>query len=109
MVNRNRGSGTRVLIEEILQHADEHPPGYHFEARSHNAVAVAVSQGRADWGIAIGAITDLYDLEFRPIREERYDFVIPESRKNRNAVAAFCDLLASPEVRAELAALGFGL
>src|SRR5262249_28434452 len=48
MVNRNRGSGTRVLIDRLLGGA--RPPGYWAEARSHNAVVAAVAQGRADWG-----------------------------------------------------------
>ena len=51
MVNRNRGSGTRVLIDGLL--GGGRPPGYAVEPRSHNAVAAAVAQGRADWGLAI--------------------------------------------------------
>src|SRR5262249_17200190 len=47
LVNRNRGSGTRVLIDRLL--GEHHPPGYLTEARSHNAVAAAVAQERADW------------------------------------------------------------
>src|SRR5262249_32777468 len=49
-VNRNPGSGTRVLNDELL--ASHRPPGYLTEARSHNAVVAAVAQGRADWGVA---------------------------------------------------------
>ena len=51
MVNRNAGAGTRVLIDQLLGGA--RPPGYGNQPRSHNAVAAAVAQGRADWGIAI--------------------------------------------------------
>ena len=54
MVNRNRGSGTRVLIDRLL--GGRKPPGYAVEARSHNAVAAAVAQGRADWGLAIAPV-----------------------------------------------------
>ena len=49
MVNRNQGAGTRVLIDLILKGVQ--PPGYWNQPRSHNAVAAAVVQGRADWGI----------------------------------------------------------
>ena len=51
MVNRNAGSGTRILTDRLL--AGAQPPGYWAQPKSHNAVAVAVAQNRADWGIAI--------------------------------------------------------
>ena len=51
MVNRNTGAGTRLLIDQLL--AGARPPGYWNQPRSHNAVAAAVAQGRADWGVAI--------------------------------------------------------
>ena len=54
LVNRNRGSGTRILIDRLLGGA--RPPGYPTEARSHNAVVAAVAQGRADWGVAIETV-----------------------------------------------------
>lgn len=105
MVNRNRGSGTRVLIDELLE--GQRPPGYAVEARSHNAVAAAVAQGRADWGVAIAPVAASYDLGFLPLRDERYDFAIPEARWERTAVAAFRTLLACPETRERLRSMGF--
>ena len=51
MVNRNAGSGTRVLVDNLLD--GRRPPGYANQPKSHNAVAAAVAQGRADWGVAI--------------------------------------------------------
>ena len=51
MVNRNAGAGTRVLIDKLL--AGARPPGYANQPKSHNAVAAAIAQGRADWGVAI--------------------------------------------------------
>ncbi|HHH28958.1 MAG TPA: molybdopterin biosynthesis protein, partial [Polyangiaceae bacterium] len=51
MINRNRGSGTRALYDRLL--GDARPPGFTAEASSHVAVAAAIAQGRADWGIAI--------------------------------------------------------
>ena len=62
MVNRNAGAGTRVLIDQLL--AGARPPGYSNQPRSHNAVAAAVAQGRADWGVAIVRVARLYGLGF---------------------------------------------
>src|SRR5262249_13656281 len=73
LINRNRGSGTRILIDQLLKGAQ--PPGYSTEAHSHNAVAAAVAQGRADWGVAIAPVARQAALGFVPLREEHYDFV----------------------------------
>jgi putative molybdopterin biosynthesis protein len=105
MVNRNAGSGTRILIDEVL--AGAQPPGYAVQTKSHNAVATAVAQGRADWGIAIDTVARMYDLAFLPLQEEHYDFAIPETRWERPAVQRFAALLQDAEVMAGLAALGF--
>jgi putative molybdopterin biosynthesis protein len=107
MVNRNAGSGTRVLIDQLL--GGVQPPGYAVQTKSHNAVATAVAQGRADWGIAIDTVARLYDLEFLPLQEEHYDFAIPEARWERPAVQRFAALLHDPGVKAGLAELGFGV
>jgi putative molybdopterin biosynthesis protein len=105
MVNRNQGSGTRILIDRLLGGAQ--PPGYPVQARSHNAVAAAVAQGRADWGVAIAWVAEHNDLGFLPLEDEQYDFVIPKSRWDRPGVAAFREVLADPVVRGELVAMGF--
>jgi putative molybdopterin biosynthesis protein len=105
LVNRNRGSGTRVLIDGLLGTA--RPAGYFTEARSHNAVAAAVAQGRADWGVAIEPVADAYGLGFLPMRAEQYDFVIPKARRSRLAVQAFIALLADPATRHALTKRGF--
>lgn len=110
MVNRNRGSGTRVLIDGLLQAASSanRPPGFFVEVRSHNAVAAAVAQRRADWGIAIETVARDAGLVFIPVREEEFDFAIPTSRLSRPAVQAFIRLLAEPASRDLLARHGFG-
>ncbi|MGD9512113.1 MAG: molybdopterin biosynthesis protein [Geminicoccaceae bacterium] len=105
MINRNAGSGTRILIDGLL--AGRHPPGYWAQARSHNAVACAVAQGRADWGVAIEPAASTYGLGFLPLQPEHYDFLAPLTRRDRPAVRRFVELLADPEIRAELALLGF--
>ena len=107
MVNRNAGSGTRIIIDQWL--GDRRPAGYGTQTKSHNAVAVAISQQRADWGIAIDTVARQYGLGFIPVQEEQYDFIVPTARLDRPAVRAFRELLDDPDVRGELAALGFRL
>lgn len=106
MVNRNRGAGTRILIDSLL--GDLRPPGYAYEPRSHYAVAAAVAQGRADWGVTIETVARQAGLRFRPLQAEHYDFAVPADRWDRPAVAALRRLLASGSaLRAELARQGF--
>jgi len=108
MVNRNRGSGTRLLIDELLAPLrPARPAGYSHEARSHAGVVTCVAQGRADWGVAIASAATPAGLRFLPLREERYDFVIPAVRRDRPAVQAFLAALADPDLRASLRAAGF--
>jgi putative molybdopterin biosynthesis protein len=109
MVNRNRGSGTRVLIDRLLTVGDEHrqPPGFYVEVKSHNAVAAAVAQSRADWGIAIETVARDAGLGFVPLREEEFDFVVPTARQDRPAIRAFRALLEEPATRDLLARHGF--
>ena len=107
MVNRNLGSGTRVLIDRLLGKA--RPAGHSHQTRSHNAVAVAVVQGRADWGVAIETMARFYGLGFLPLQEELYDFVVPASRFDRPPVQRFRGLLADPAVMRELGQMGFRL
>jgi putative molybdopterin biosynthesis protein len=104
LVNRNRGSGTRVLIDRLLNGA--RPPGFLTEARSHNTVAAAVAQGRADWGVAIISVARAAGLGFLPLQEERYDFVVPRDRWDRPPVQAFRQLLEEEPTRAALVGLG---
>lgn len=105
MMNRNAGSGTRVLIDQLL--GAHRPPGFSAQAKSHNGVAAAVAQGRADWGVAIAPVARRYGLGFLPLQEERYDFVVPDRRRDRPEVIRFAALLQDPAMRAELDAMGF--
>jgi putative molybdopterin biosynthesis protein len=104
MVNRNVGAGTRILIDRLL--GGRRPPGYANQPKSHNAVAAAVAQGRADWGIGIATVARLYGLAFLPISPECYDFLVAESRCSRLAVQAFVAALAEPNVRERIVAQG---
>jgi putative molybdopterin biosynthesis protein len=104
MVNRNAGSGTRVLVDKLL--GGKRPPGYSNQPRSHNAVAAAVAQGRADWGVAIEPVTKLYGLGFLPLAPEEYDFLLVESRQDRPAVQAFLAALRDARTKDKIRALG---
>jgi putative molybdopterin biosynthesis protein len=107
MVNRNAGSGTRVLIDQLLEGA--RPDGYLHQAKTHHAVAAAVEQGRADWGVTLDTVAAAAGLEFRFLQDEQYDFAIPEERWDRPAVVALRALLADPAVAGQLEALGLTL
>jgi putative molybdopterin biosynthesis protein len=107
MINRNQGSGTRVLIERLLSGA--RPPGYAVQPRNHNAVAAGVAQSRADWGITLDHIAVAAGLGFIPVQQEQFDFVVPEARAQREAVAAFRELLQAPATREALERLGMRL
>jgi putative molybdopterin biosynthesis protein len=107
MVNRNQGSGTRVLIDRLL--AGARPPGYAIQPRNHNAVAAAVVQRRADWGVTLETVARSAGLGFLPVQHEQYDFVVPRARAERAAVAAFKALLQQPSTREALTRLGMTL
>lgn len=105
MVNRNAGSGTRILTDRLLKGA--RPPGYWLQPKSHNAVAVAVAQNRADWGVAIESVARQYDLGFLPLQDELYDFVVPKTRRAREPVRRFCAVLEDDAVKETLRSLKF--
>jgi putative molybdopterin biosynthesis protein len=104
MVNRNQGSGTRALIDRLL--GGTRPAGYAIQPRNHNAVAAAVRQGRADWGVTLDTVARGAGLGFIPVQAEQYDFIVPRSRSARPAVVAFRKLLQEPRIREALERLG---
>ena len=104
MINRNRGSGTRILLDRLL--ADQRPAGFFQEAKSHNSVAAAISQNRADWGIAIRSVAEDLGLGFYPIHDEEYDFILPKIRLGRPEVALFLSLLQETNIQNKLAKFG---
>src|SRR5215469_16213852 len=107
MVNRNAGSGTRILTDRLLGGA--RPAGYWSQPKSHNAVGLAVAQNRADWGIAIETIARQYELGFIPVQDEHYDFIIPKARLARQSVQRFRAVLEDPVTREALIELGFNI
>lgn len=107
MVNRNQGSGTRILIDRLLHGAK--PPGYAVQASNHQAVVASIVQQRADWGVCIELAARQAGLSFIPLTEERYDLVVSRDRLERPAVAALQTLLQSPATAAHLRSLGFSI
>ena len=106
MVNRNQGAGTRIMIDRLIGTA--RPNGYWNQPSSHNAVAAAVAQSRADWGIAIEPVARAYGLGFLPIGEEHYDFAIPRAGEGRRCrPKAFIEALSREDVAQGLRDIGF--
>lgn len=96
-VNRQRGSGTRVLLDYQLQRlgisaASIH--GYNVEEYTHLGVAAAVASGRADCGLAIAAAAQALDLGFVPLFKERYDLIFPREHAHAESMKPLFELLS---------------
>ncbi|CAM3308042.1 molybdopterin biosynthesis protein [Kibdelosporangium persicum] len=108
-VNRQRGAGTRALLDYELSRREIDPstiPGYSREEHTHLAVAAAVSAGRADTGMGILAAARAFNLDFVPVAQEPYDLVLRADDLSGDLLAPLWDLLASPDFRAQVEALG---
>ena len=97
--------GRKDLLDRLLGAA--RPEGYWNQPKSHNAVAAAIAQGRADWGMTIAPVAHAGGLGFIPLTDEHYDFALVTARKHRPAVRAFLQALASEGSRAALTSAGF--
>jgi putative molybdopterin biosynthesis protein len=108
IINRNPGSGTRILFDRQLQQiANEQQTsfenlirkinGYTVEAKSHTAVATSILHKRADVGLAIRPVATRYNLDFLPIAEEHFDFLIHRTRFEKPSVQTFLETLRSKE------------
>lgn len=107
-VNRQRGSGTRILLDYHLAQANLPPTsiaGYDREEFTHLGVAAAVASGRADVGLGIRAAAAALDLGFVPLFQERYDLVIPERFYDAHALRPLLDLLHDRPFRDAVASL----
>ena len=113
-VNRQRGSGTRVLLDYKLAQLGIDPAsvrGYEREEYTHLAVAAQVASGAADVGLGVMAAARALDLGFTPLLEERYDLVIPREFYDSDLLAPVLDLLDGESergkaFRTEVEALG---
>ncbi|WP_342532580.1 helix-turn-helix transcriptional regulator [Lysinibacillus sp. FSL K6-0057] len=109
LINREKGSGARTLLDEQLRIHDIAPStiaGYSKEEMSHLDVASAVANGRADVGIGIEKIAKLIQVDFIPVVTERYDIVLLKTPENQPLIDAVKEILNAPDFQSEVAALG---
>lgn len=113
IINRNTGSGTRVLTDIKLREIalqrgisfeglTENIDGYHTEAKTHSAIASAVKLGKADVGVGIRTVAELNGLDFIKIADEEYDFVIPPGLLESSGIKRFMEALRSQEFSEKL-------
>jgi len=108
-INRQRGAGTRILLDYMLKNENtntEEIIGYDREATTHMAVAAAVFGDSADCGLGIMAAATAMGLDFIPIGQEEYDFAIPQDFLNLPHIIAFIDILKNPMLHNKLSELG---
>jgi len=108
-INRQRGAGTRLLTDKILNDLGLDPdqiPGYDLEEYTHMNVAAAVLSGSVDTGMGIRAAAQALDLDFVPVAEERYDLIIPAAFIDDPRIKATIDLLSEPRFRERVKDLG---
>ena len=101
-VNRQRGAGTRVLLDyhlDLMTIPTDSIVGYSQEEYTHLGVAAAVASGRADCGLGIAAAAQALDLDFIPLFQERYDLVIPKAHAESELLAPLFGLLADAAFR----------
>ncbi|MFG0215130.1 substrate-binding domain-containing protein [Brevibacillus porteri] len=109
MVNREKGSGARTLIEEqfrLAKIAGNDVIGYDREESNHLAVAGVVARREADVGVGIEKAASLVGVEFVPTVRERYDLVLLKNKENEQLIQAVLDVLDSSPFQKELEAVG---
>jgi putative molybdopterin biosynthesis protein len=108
-VNRQFGSGTRILLDMMLKEKgiDQHSiQGYDREESTHAATAILVKEGVADAGLAIYAVSPIFDLDFIPVAEEEYDLLVTEEFTTDPKFRILMELLTSAEFASRLSELG---
>jgi putative molybdopterin biosynthesis protein len=108
-INRQRGAGTRVLLDYRLKQAGIDPSaiqGYDRQEFTHLAVAAAVASGAADCGMGILAAARALDLDFVPLGSERYDLVIPTETYGSELLAPLLEIIRGPSFAERVTALG---
>ncbi|NTW71605.1 MAG: molybdopterin biosynthesis protein [Eubacteriaceae bacterium] len=108
-VNRQKGSGTRILLDYLLSRSGiqkESIYGYDREEFTHMSVAVQVASGSADAGLGIYSAAKIYGLDFIPVCEEEYDFIVQEDFLGDELTRSFMEILKSQAFKKELERLG---
>ena len=109
LINRQAGSGTRILLDFEFQKAGIDPStiaGYRSEEYTHMSVAMAVASGRADVGLGILAAARALDLDFIPITRERYDLVIPTDLLTDERIELLLEIIRSQDFIDQVLAMG---
>lgn len=109
LVNRKPGSGTRLWLDQQLKSIGVSPDqvhGYSYEVRTHSEVAQAVLTGKSDVGLAVFAAAKLFKLDFIPLFEERFDFVLHADDFQSNLFLPIFEHLHSTQFRNEFTQLG---
>lgn len=108
-VNRQRGAGTRILLDYLMEKENMVPDdiyGYTREEYTHTAVAAAIANGGADAGLGIYSAAKTYGLDFIPLWDEEYDFLVLNSSLEKPEVKEFIDVMKGSEFRERLENLG---
>ena len=108
-INRQRGSGTRLLLDFKLNELNidaERISGYDREEYTHLAVAAAIAGGRADVGLGILSAANAMGLDFVPVMSEQYDLVIPLEHYETEQIQFLLSIIKGDTFRAEVDALG---
>ena len=108
-INRQRGAGTRILLDHHLTEASIDPRsvnGYENEEFTHMAVAVNILTKAADCGLGIFAAAKALDLDFVPLAHERYDLVIPREFLEDTRIETLLTIIRSDGVKAKIENLG---
>ena len=108
-VNRQKGSGTRILTDYLCkrEHVDASAIyGYDREELTHTSVAAQIVSGSADAGMGIYSAAKLYDLDFIPICIEEYDLIIPDHAWDTPMVRSLLTILKSDAFREKILSLG---
>lgn len=108
-VNRQKGSGTRVLMDYLCEQYAVNVGdiyGYEREELTHTSVAAQIANGNADAGMGIYSAAQLYDLDFLPICIEEYDLIIPDHAWETLVVQQLIATLKSPAFREKMLAMG---
>ncbi len=108
-VNRQFGSGTRILLDMMLKERGIDPRlirGYDREESTHTAAAILVKEGIADTSLAIHAVSHSFSLDFIPLMEEEYDLLVTREFSEDPKFSLLMELIASPEFASRLGGLG---
>lgn len=108
-VNRQKGSGTRILLDYLCKRegiVTDDIYGYEREEFTHTSVAAQIASGSADAGLGIYSAAKLYDLEFIPICMEQYDLLIPDYAWETPMVKQLLQTMKSAEFREKLQQMG---